>query len=143
MLRRPRLVALLNATGLPVSRLHVLFSSFRGDVRYKLTHNGQVCFLQAVLNDSFDFTARRIRITDADTLEWGQFAWREAEDRPIMLGTFLLNREGFMGADGIDFVVHIPYAISLTDDNYNMIHSLLRYYKLAGKRYIIQLTVNS
>jgi hypothetical protein len=136
-LRRSRLTALLNAAVAPLSRLYVRFMGFRDDTRYRVEHNAQVCHLQAVLNDAFDYVDRRVYITDAQQQEIGQFLWREAEDRPILLGVFLLNRERFMGADAIDFIVRLPADLQLTPDNQNMLHSLLRYYKLAGKRYVV------
>jgi hypothetical protein len=94
--------------------------------------------LQAVLNDYFEFVRRRIYITDADVLDWSRFLWREPEDKPVMLGIFLLGRENFIGADSIDFAVHIPSDLNLSNDDYNRMNSIIRYYKLASKRYIIQ-----
>ncbi|GAB6123090.1 hypothetical protein [Dysgonomonas termitidis] len=137
MLRNPVLAAFLNGALKPVSLLYISFLGFRGDIAYNLGHNGQVCYLQAVLNDAFDYSLRRIRITDAPENEWGRFLWLESEDRPIMLGIFILNREAFIGADGIDFAVILPASLNLTGDEYNRLNSLLRYYKMAGKRYVI------
>jgi hypothetical protein len=143
ILRNPVLLAFLNAALKPVSLLYVLFLNFRGDMAHNLGHNGQTCYLQDVLNGAFDYTLRRIRIEDAPENEWDRFLWLESEDRPIMLGTFILNREAFTGADAIDFVVILPASLNLSADEYNRLNSLLRYYKMAGKRYVLQSTVNS
>jgi len=141
MLRKPVLVALLESLVTPVSGLYTRFLSFSDDVRYRLNHNSQVCYLQAVLNDAFDFSARRIYITDAKIIEWSRFLWLESEDKPIMLQKgeiFILNSERFIGADSLDFIVNVPLSLNLTDNDYNRTHALLRYYKLAGKRYDIE-----
>lgn len=138
MLRRPLTGCLLQAAVSPVAGLYASFMSLRSDILYRLNHNGQVCHMTAMLNDSFDCTARRIRITDAEGGEWGYFLWKEEFDRPVMLGVFMLQAERFIGADSIDFIVLVPYALNLTDDGFSRMHSLIRYYKLAGKRYAIQ-----
>lgn len=135
---QPKLIAILSSIMSQIALLHTLFISFRNDTDYKINHNSQVCYLQAVLNDNFDYINRRIYITDADVEQWTQFLWKESEDKPIMLGTFLLNRESFIGADSIDFVVHIPVIMTLSADDLNRMNSLIRYFKLSSKRYTIQ-----
>lgn len=142
MLRKPVIAAFLEAMTTPVSGLYTRFLSFTDDVRYRLNHNSQVCYLEAVLNDAFDFTERRIYITDAEILEWTRFLWLESEDKPVMLETgeiFILNSERFIGADSLDFVVNVPVSLNLSENDYNRMHALLRYYKLASKRYNISL----
>lgn len=139
-LRKKVLVTWLEVLTTPLTRLHTSFMNFRIDALYKLNHNGQVCYLQAVLNDAFDFTDRRIYISDATIIEWTRFLWLESEDKPILLETsevFILNSERFIGADSIDFVVNVPRIAKLSMDEYNRMHALLRYYKLASKRYTI------
>lgn len=140
-LRKLATIAFIRALTLPVSSLHASFMAYRNDANYKINHNSQVCYLQAVLNDNFDFVQRRIYITDSEILDWTRFLWKESEDKPIMLyedSYFMLNSENFIGADSIDFVVFVPSDLGLVLDDYNRMNAFLRYYKLAGKRYIIQ-----
>ncbi|MDU1893039.1 MAG: hypothetical protein E6767_20375 [Dysgonomonas sp.] len=141
ILRGKMLIALLQAVSLPVAKLHASFMSFRNDILYKANHNGQVCYMEAMLNDNFDFTARRIYISDAESEEWGRMLWREYLDRPVMLRHdqfFMLQSERFIGADGIDFVANIPIDLNIEGNELQRMNSLIRYYKYAGMRYTIR-----
>lgn len=51
--RKPLLATLAYAMVSPLGYLHTRFVLFRRDTVYRLTHNGQVCYLRAVLNDQF------------------------------------------------------------------------------------------
>ena len=62
--RKPLLATLAYAMVSPLGYLHTRFVLFRRDTVYRLTHNGQVCYLRAVLNDQFDPIERRITITE-------------------------------------------------------------------------------
>jgi len=137
-LRTSTFIAFLFSFVVSIQRLYVAFMNYRKDVAYRMNHNSQVCYLQAVLNDNFDFIQRRIYITDAEFEAWSKFLWKEEFDRPIMLGTYMLQSDRFIGVDGMDFIVHVPYALNLDRDEYARMHSLLRYYKLASKRYVLR-----
>lgn len=138
IVRKKTLIAWLGSMVFPFNRLQTVFAAYRADIDYKLNHNSQVCYLQAVLNDSFDHIERRIYIADAPIIEWNGFLWDEASDRPIMLGTHFLQGERFIGSDALDFIVYVPLSLRLNDNDKNKMDALLRYYKLAGKRYEIQ-----
>lgn len=138
MLRKPVIQSFLDAMVIPAKSLYAAFNAYRKEADYKLNHNSQVCYLQAVLNDSFDYDNRRIRIGDAPIEEWARFLWKESEDRPIMLGTFMLQSERFIGSNSIDFIVYVPTALKLNKNDLIKMNALIRYYKLAGKRYEIQ-----
>lgn len=143
MLRKPVIQSFLDAMVTPVKTLYNAFNTYRKEADYKLNHNSQVCYLQAVLNDSFDDDKRRIYIADAPIEEWSRFLWKEAEDRPLMLtsetaGVFMLQSERFIGANSLDFIVCIPTDLNLDKNDIIKMNALIRYYKLAGKRYEIQ-----
>lgn len=53
----------------PLTELYDLFKLFRSDAIYKLDHNCQICYLVAVLNDSFDPELRRIRLENIQVVE--------------------------------------------------------------------------
>lgn len=118
----------------PVSRLARLFEIYRGDTNYRIRHNGQVCYLRAVLNDMFDPTLRRITIEDLDPMS-ELVIWQRKENRPVMLGQIRINRRGF-GVNGYDFVVICPIALRSAIDE-NRMRTILNQYKLASKRYTI------
>ena len=64
-LRKIRSIKLLEVFFKPVVLLHLEFLEFRRQALYKVNHNSQICYLQAVLNDSFDNVQRRIIIRNA------------------------------------------------------------------------------
>ena len=118
----------------PVSSLLDRFNSNRSRNLYNLTHNGQVCYLRALLNDSFDVSQRRIKIDDTARYDW-TWIYTEAADRPLWLGVVPVASEQYTGDEGTDFTVIVPAEISR--DIVPQMISLVNYYKLAGKRYSI------
>jgi len=109
------------------------FLANRTDNLYKLKHNGQVCYLRAMLNDSFDITNRRIMIEDTGRNDW-TFVYNEAQNKPLLLETVIIVSEHLTNDEGTDFTVKVPAEFSPLQ---SQIISLVNYYKLAGKRYSI------
>ena len=66
-LRKPLVAAFMQSAVQGCSVLHGEFMRWRDDKDYRLWHNGQVCHLRAVLNDTFDHTERRITVDDEDS----------------------------------------------------------------------------
>ena len=126
----------------PISGLHVRFMNFRQNVHYRLHHNGQVCYLRAVVNDSFDPISRRIIITDAIALS-SMIIYARSVGRWQLLPrrdtgeALVLNRRGFDGINGYDFIVQVPADITLTADDEKRMRSIINQYKIASKRYLI------
>ena len=115
------------------------FINYRNDVYYKLNHNGQVCYLEAALNENLDFIERRIFLTDAggDVIT---LLHRDSDEEPLVLqddatGAFVLHNDSAYYGGRYDFVVNIPYQFSEAD--IYQLRALVNYYKLAGKRYDI------
>lgn len=136
---RKRLVAgLAYALISPLSYIHLLFMDFRKSSNYRLNHNSQVCYLRAVLNDMFDPSDRRIVIVDLPSEVQGSFIYLREMNYPVMVpirpGAIILNRRGFGGTGGYDFVVEAP---SSTSGERERMKSLINTYKLASKRYTI------
>lgn len=137
-LRNSVLSAFLHAAVAPLSELHTRFLKFIEEKNVRLFHNGQVCYLRAILNDKFDNEQRRIYIDNAIPTEGTILYVREKYMSvliPLHSGTALkLSRRGYGGIDGLDFTVVIPVAL------YNIISeselkALVNIYKLASKRY--------
>ncbi|HBL74255.1 MAG TPA: hypothetical protein DD458_03410 [Prolixibacteraceae bacterium] len=118
----------------PLSTILDKFRANREANLYKLGHNGQVCYLQAILNDAFDTSLRRIRIGDTERMNW-TFIYPDASDHPLWLETVQVASEAFTSDEGTDFAVVVPSEIS--QDLKPQMISLVNYYKLAGKRYSI------
>ena len=125
----------------PISRLAKMFDTYRTDTNYRLHHNGQVCYLRAVLNDLFDSTLRRIQIEDLAP-QRELVIWKRDQNKPIMIlerssgNAIIVSKRGFGGADGYDFVVICPLALRGVIDETRM-RAVLDQYKLASKRYTI------
>ena len=83
--RRPLFGAFAFALVTPVSHLHMRFIQYRQRTGYRLRHNGQVCYLRAVLNDEFDPELRRITLSDSDKADFGTVVYRRAARRQSKL----------------------------------------------------------
>lgn len=140
-LRRPLMASLTYAAVTPLNYIHTRFLEFRKDAAYRLNHNGQVCYLRAVLNDTFDPELRRITVTDTAQNVGILLVFRRDEDRAILVprrnseSVVLVNRRGFGGVSGYDFVVNIPLALRGIDDA--RLTAVVNTYKLASKRFAI------
>lgn len=104
---------------------------------YELAFNGQVIYLEHVLNDVFDAVERRIYITDYDSSP-RKYLFNKDEDNEI---TYLFNKEEdsdevyFMNNQeefGYSFIVHVPAG---QVSNYDLFRAWVNRYKLRGKSY--------
>jgi len=140
VLRKPLLVAIAYALAAPIVSLYRSFMQFRDETNYRLYHNGQTCYLRAVLNDAFDPISRRITVTDGDVSETAVFIYQRSESKFRMLkrrgeGALQVSRRGFSGTTGFDFMVNIPYDLKGLDES--RLKAITNTYKLASKRYAI------
>lgn len=138
--RKDRFLLLVKAILYPLINVHNSFSFYRKAKIYQLTITGQVCYLERLLNDKYDFTLRRIRIDDAVWhLPW--FVYREPEEKPQFLytesegKTRYVYTEGEAGEVKDDFVVLVPLDIFFILDE---MRSVIDSYRLAGTKYTIQ-----
>ncbi len=135
-LRRPFMFLWLNALVAPIRWLYTEFVKYRHLANYKMEHNGQVVYLQKVLNDRFDVALKQIRISDGTKYDW-TYLFQSLENKPQYLNKILLYDHLSYGITGADFQVHVPSGIPIWTNSSLMaeFRSLLNYYKLAGKRY--------
>lgn len=140
--RKPILATLAYAMVSPLGYLHTRFVLFRRDTVYRLTHNGQVCYLRAVLNDQFDPIERRITITEEAASAGVLMLHKREEEQAFLLPTrdtgraFIINRRGFGGINGFDFWVNIPISLYDTVDVLRL-RAIVGTYKLASKRFSV------
>lgn len=140
--RKPILAAFAYAMVWPLVGLHTRFILFRRDTVYRLTHNGQVCHLRAVLNDQFDPIERRITISDEAASSGVLMLHMREQEQAFMLPTresdkaFIVNRRGFDGVNGFDFWVNIPISLYDAVDVFRL-RAIVGTYKLASKRFSI------
>lgn len=133
-LRAIELFVIARAMVQPISTLYSRLMLNREGNKYKMSHNGQVCYLRKMLNDTFDTELRRITIEDTERYEW-TLVYRELMDKPVLLDTVVISSEQFTSDEGTDFTVFVPATMN-RNIRAQMI-SLINFYKLAGKRYSI------
>lgn len=138
--RRQRIIAYLRIVISTVTMLYQDFLRFRTAKLYQLMITPQVCYLERLLNDRYDFTLRRIRIVDGEQKPPKYFYHRD-EEKPVYLymrsddkPVYLYTR-GESGLLTDDFVVLVPKAVPFELPEMT---SLIKAYKLAGMRFKIQ-----
>ena len=134
-LRKPKLVAWLRTLATPLHKLLYDFQRTSQDNLYNLAHNSQVCYLRKALNDEFDDEQRRIRIEDGKQKQ-RLYIYPRSANKPLYLGKLFLYQRGDYIDGGVDFIVVLPK--DLTYDKYKL-EALVNFYKLAGKRWTIEI----
>jgi hypothetical protein len=137
--RKPVMYAWMLALCTPVMIMYGVFLRKREAALYNLAHDSRVFSLRALLNDRFDKDARRITIADGFSFD-RVYIYREDEAKPLYLGTVSLHNPGDYGDTGVDFLVNVPSALSLTAQDMIEMDALVKYYKLASKRFLIYRT---
>ncbi len=149
VLRDSLLVAILRAALTPMQRqhdaVHALHMAEPTGVRYRLKHNGQVCYLQAALNDHFDPQQRRIRIGGNDNqarqyLYYVEETVGTAYVNPV-LGEgeddlYLYPESDYYGGESeMDFTVWVPRDVG----DSLALRAVVDYYKMLSVTYEIRL----
>lgn len=130
----------------PIQTLNEDFAEWGADRRYDLSFNGQVVYLEHVLNDQFDPVDRSIYIDDpAGTQIFTPYVFNVEEQQPPLyvynvadgLDTdenlvFYNNSEIYTTDE--DFIVHVPAGI-FNPINEVLMRDLIDKYRIAGKRY--------
>lgn len=136
-LRKPTVLVILLAVTWPLRQVYNSFVAFMAAKLYRLSHNSQVCYLEAVLRDAFDTTLRRIFISDFDGRERIYF-WPEVDRRDVDFSeTQYFWPESDYADSGIDFTIHLPLDIVTNAAQMAYLKSLANEYKMAGKQYNI------
>ena len=146
-LRKPTLKAFLNAVLKPIKNAHTEFLAYRLNALYRVQHNSQIVYMEAVLNDEFDSTFRRIRIQNVK-MRNALFFYEPLENKEVFfynpedqMPKYFYNEDDFDGT-GVDFIVCVPPILrpnNIQDENsmVTKIQGLVDYYKLYAKNYTI------
>lgn len=141
MMRKSAMSALTQLFMSPICSVHTSLLKYRIDTTFRLTHNSQVCYLRAALNDKFDAINRKIQIIDAEAKEPIVVYLRKTVP-PCNIPqrannkALVLSARGYSGINGYDFVVQVPADI-YTEDNIKYIEALTNQFKLASKQFNI------
>ncbi len=146
-LRLKKMLAWLQALASPVKYLYSVFTTNRQNNLYSLAHNGQVCYLQAALNDVFDPSGRGIFISDGAYVD-PDFIYEVIEDKPLFIDTVAeIGSMVILAPDpvplyttaetywlGIQFVVNVPYAVSVSPGyDIHRLKAIVDKYRLVSK----------
>lgn len=129
----------------PLQSLNVAFAEYVSTTRYDLSFNGQVVYLEHILNDKFDDVDRRIYIDDpAGQQVFTPYLFNRVEQQPPLIirnksealpTPFLYNVPELVVTN--DFVVHVPISVFNSTVEAQM-KALMNKYRIAGKRYTFQ-----
>jgi len=134
-LRKPIALVIVEMLGSEIGSIHYLWLQKRIRDWYKIEHTGQVCSLRKVLNDALDPIERRIYIDEGNAFP-RKYIYTRAENKPVFLGKMFIYQHSEYLTTGADFIVFAPIAI--VSAQLNEMNALLKFYKLASKRYQIR-----
>lgn len=124
-----------------------LFKEVRSSSNYYLAHNSQVCYMEAVLNDTFDPIDRLIKIEDGPFVDpiytyldpEGLEVPLAADDTEIALppdydAPVWLYTDVETGVLGVQFIVYFPEGSLWDDLDIDRAKALIGKYRLPSKR---------
>ena|SRR5437868_11020656 len=124
----------------PVFTVWLSFKKYRTQKLYELYITPQVCYLERLLNDKYDYVQRRIVIDDPIE-RFPTYIFKEAELKPVAVFKKSENHpiwiytEGEAGALQDDFIILVPKLLKFSE---NEMMQLVKGYRLAGMKAKIQ-----
>ena len=127
----------------PVVYLHGLFTANRANNLYVLSHNSQVCYIEALLNDTFDNTARGIFLSEIEYHD-PVYIYKALENKPVYIdltseiGTTVilppdpvpLYTDAEVSFTAPCFIVNVPLTVSF---DITRMRAIIDQYRLAGR----------
>lgn len=136
-MRRRRIFAFCRALCAPLylgdGGVYNRFLQARGDHIYRLSHNGQVCYLRAALNDAFGLK-KGFEIEDADDYK-GEWVYAKDPTMPLLADEARLN------APKNSFIVRVPANIYAT--RLDKVKAIVEQYRILSKTPIYTPTSSS
>lgn len=139
MLRQDLIVAFVTALVRPFTVIHSDFDTYRAQVDTSV--NSQVCYLEYLLNNAYDYYDRRIIIRDAPINYDDFFLFDEPTGKAVMISdgddpAWWVD-DGKLGTINADFEVVFPKGYELSQNEEKALRGLINNNKLASKKYII------
>ena len=140
IIRQPRLIAFVKLLVTPFVFIYQDVLRFRTARLYELMITPQKCWLERLLNDRYDFTARGIYIDDGFD-KTPPYIFQNAELKPKYIRQMSEAQPVWIYTGGEsgnyldDFIIYVPMAVVFEEPE--MI-SLVKVYKLAGTKFKIQ-----
>lgn len=141
-IRGDRFTEWIGALVEPIQTINDTFAAMVAAIRYELQFNGQVIYLEHILNDQFDVGGRNIYIDDPDQYIDDNYLYNKIEDQDDL--TIYNKAEG--GPDlylytlaetaaNDDFIVFVPDTIGFDAAMQVQMSVIIDRYRHAGKRY--------
>jgi len=135
------LVSWLSTLLYPISNLNVEFGDYAEDLIYFESFNGQVIYLEHLLNNQFDqvdrsiyiennIPVRAILLYNSRETHTPVFVYNESESQSPL---YLYNNIEIL--NDVDFIVMKPALLAFDEPYWR---SLINHYRIAGKRYSIE-----
>lgn len=108
---------------------------------YQMQHDSRVIYLEKLLNEYLGISTynpnshiatRQVYIEDAPQA-LKNYIYQTEENKSVYLGTVYLDRE--VAQDQYQFIIKIPASIIFNDTR---LRALVDFYKLSGKKYLIE-----
>ena len=139
LLRQKTIVAFVDAMVRPLTVILRQFDAYTRAIDTSV--NSQVCYMEAMINNAYDYYDRRIVIRDAPINYDDFFLFDEADDKPILINddgmASLWVDDGKIGTTVADFDIVFPKGFSLSENEIKALSQLLNNHKLASKKYRI------
>lgn len=143
MLRNDAETAFLASLAKSLDLLNNVFNTYVQGLETQA--KAQTCYMQAMINDEFDFIERRIIVRTAPINIDYYLLWKEKQIKPIMVSKegmddvvpYLLNRDGQIAANNVDFEIVFPQGYMLSVAELRHLTTLVNRNKLASKKYAI------
>jgi hypothetical protein len=144
-LRQSRLLAFLNALLAPLQEVNQRFIDLVGVLFYKTSFNGQVIYLEHLINDAYDNEQRRCYIDDpSGILQQPLYVYHKYEGQidPVIYTKAENGTQPIIYGETEDdllpdFIVYMP-ADAYTSLNEPNLRAIINQYRIAGKRYTIE-----
>lgn len=134
-------IAFASAVIYPLSQIHKAFTLLIAKTDTSV--NSQVCYMQAVLNDRYDYYERRIMVRDSDIDNDSFFLFDEGKGKASMLSdegggdAMMWVDNNYLGSTNTDFDIVFPRGYALSDNEYRALRQFVNSNKLASKRFKI------
>jgi hypothetical protein len=146
-LRKTFIKAWLKCLIEPIKDLHARLLIYRNHSLYRVRHNSQIAYMEAVLNDHFDNVLRRIRIKNV-SLKQPVYFYEPEENKEVFFyepednKPIYFYEDDELAGEGVDFVVCVPPILQplVEADEIELLTKMrgqIDYYKLYSKNYTI------
>lgn len=141
LLRKKRLFAFLCVLLSPLYMLVQAFQAFRKQSESNMNINGQVIYIEKILNDTFFLTNKEIYLSDIPDRQLYLYTRNEGNQTLFFLrdernAERLYIKQRNEGTMGSNYIVNVP---SFLKDQVEEIQRIVEKYKPSGRKYIINI----